>query len=492
MKLKIIIFFLCSLLVFFVTKKTYQLKILGYDKVPETNEILDERDFAWLGKSILTTGIPMAWSDLGAYPNEIKQKFDLRVDDFSITADGEKPSFHNFQSFPKPLVKIETIDYGKGEMQVRFVQPYLDHPPLAGLIYVLGSKEQDKSFAEVKPETFRWPNLWLSCLSAALIFLLGFQISGPLVGILATVFYLTVPSFVFASRLTLAENVLIPLFLFAANFLWLGKRFEKLIFFLMAGFFAGLAALSKLSGWSMLLAGLFCLFYWRKSSKQFLAFLLPGVLIGSLYFLYGWWLGGFLFWSLFLNQSTRFFWGALGFFQQIARVNLLHFPLDGWWLGGFIILGYLSTFKNNREWLLLPLAYLLGILFLGGGNYAWYYFPFIPFLALGMAFLFKRLITKPLLVDLILFFLFPFSSSFYWGFTVFHPLWPTQWFYRGLILIFIILAFVFIPRIKNNRFLQFIWVIFFLLLIHRLYLWNFRSVLFLLENWGKLSSPLIF
>ena len=488
---KVALFLICLLLVFFFSRKVYQLKILGYQYVPESNEILDEYDFAWVGKSILATGVPTAWSDLGAYPNEIKEKFNLKIEGFSITADGRKPSFKDFRSFPQPLVKVETLDYGKGPMQIRFVQPYLDHPPLAGIIYALGINKEAKTLEDINASQFRRPNIWLSYLTGILIFLLGTQLAGPWVGLMAFLFYSTVPSFVFASRLTLAENVLIPFFLGSANFLLLGKKFNKIIFFILAGFFAGLAALTKLSGWGVILAGLFLLFYWKKSLKEFLSFLIPGVLVGGLYFIYGWWLGGPIFWQIFANQSARFFWGALGLFQQVARVNLLHFPLDGWWLGGFVILIYLSAFKENRELSLMALAYLLAILFLVGGNYAWYYFPFIPFLVLGVALLVIRLIRKPMIGDLTLFFIFPFSSSFYWGFSVFHQNWPLQWIYRLLILFFGILAFFFIPKVKKAGFLRLIWIVFFIFLIHRLYLWNFRSVLFLLENWGKLQAPLI-
>jgi len=489
---KIIIFFLCSLLVFLISKKVYQLKILGYQLIPKPGVILAEYDFAWLGKSIFTSGIPTAWSDLGAYSGEIKGEFSLKIDGFSISANGERPKLSNWRSFPKPLLKVETLDYGKGLMQVRFVQPYLDHPPLAGLIYALGVNKEAQSFEDVKASQFRLPNIWLSYLTGILIFLLGTQLAGPFIGLLAFVFYNTVPSFVFTSKLSLAENVLIPLFLASVNFLWLSKKYNKLIFSLIAGLLAGLAALTKLSGWSVLLGGFFCLLYWKKTKKEILTFLLSGILIGSLYFLYGWWLSGSLFLKVLLNQSSRFFWGPMGFFQQISRVNLIHFPLDGWWLGGFVILIWLSSFKENHDFLLPPLTYLLSIIFLGGGNYAWYYFPFIPFLVLGVSLLMKRLLIRPGMIDLILFFLFPFSSSFYWGFSVFHPKWPCQWFYRGLIVIFGLIIFFFIPKMKKRESLRLIWMIFSLFLIHRLYLWSFHSTLYLLENWEKLQPPLIF
>ncbi|MCX6724720.1 MAG: hypothetical protein NTV20_01300, partial [Candidatus Shapirobacteria bacterium] len=86
------------------------MKIIKENKYyPESNEILDEYDFAWMGKSLLSSGVPTAWSDLGAYP-DYKGKFNLEIKNFSITVDDKSPSFKNFRSFLRPLVKVETLD----------------------------------------------------------------------------------------------------------------------------------------------------------------------------------------------------------------------------------------------------------------------------------------------------------------------------------------------------------------------------------------------
>lgn len=486
------LFLICFLLVLFFDQKTIPLKKIGYQYIPDATEILDEHDFAWLGKSVLTTGVPTAWSDLGAYPAEIKEKFNLKINNFSIQADEKKPAFKNYRSFPKPLVKIETLDYGKGPMQTRFVQPYLDHPPLAGMIYALGVKQESQTFADVDASQFRLPNFWLYRISAILLFFLASQIYGPLVGLMAFLFYTTIPSFVFTFRLALAENVMIPFLLSSLNLLFLGKHRQQKIFFVLAGFFAGLGALTKLSGWSLLLIGFCLMLFYKRSKKEIISFLIPGVLTASLYFLYAWYLAGGFFWQIILSQSSRFFWGSFSFFQQIARVTIKDFPLDGWYLGGFFILAYLSFFKKNRELGIITGVYLFSVLFLGGGNYSWYYFPLFPFLALGIAVLIKKLMVKFSFIDLGLFFLFPFSSSFYWGFGVLHSEWNLQWLYRGLIIFFLILGFLWQSKLKRNPFFKLLFFIFLVFLVHRLYLWNYRSVLYLMANWGKLLPPLIF
>ena len=173
-------------------------------------------------------------------------------------------------------------------------------------------------------------------------------------------------------------------------------------------------------------------------------------------------------------------------------MTIKDFPLDGWYLGGFFILAYLSFFKKNRELGIITGVYLFSVLFLGGGNYSWYYFSLFPFLALGIAVLIKKLMVKFSFIDLSLFFLFPFSSSFYWGFGVLHPEWNLQWLYRGLIIFFLILGFLWQSKLKRNPFFKLLFFIFLVFLVHRLYLWNYRSVLYLMANWGKLLPPLIF
>ena len=486
-----VFFVICFLLVIFFSFKTYPLKTLGYKSIPNKGEILDEYDFGWIGKSFLETGVPTAWSDLGVYSKENPEKNIIsKMEGFSILANGRKPSFKSFSSFPKPMVKVETLDYGKGDRHIRFVQPFLDHPPLAGVIYSLGLNKDVVNFNQLELEQIRQPSIYLAIIAGVLLFFLGTQLYGPLVGLIAFLFYSTVPSFVFASRLALAENVLLVFFLSSVNLLILGKKLSKDWLLIFSGILAGLGSLTKLSGWAIILVGLFLLIFYKSSRKRIISFLLPAVLIGSLYFFYSFYLAGPFFIELILDHSSRLFLGALSFFQQISRVSLSNFPLDGWWIGGFFILAYLAAFKGNREVAIMSGTYLLSILFLGGGNHTWYYFPLMPFLALSVAVLVKRLATKYSLTDLVLFLIFPVSSSFYWGFTVFNSSLGLQWFYRLMIIFFGFLAICFLTKIKQKFLFKFGWILLLILLVHRLYLWNFRSILYLIDNWGKLQPPL--
>jgi len=486
-----VFFTICFLLVVFFSFKTYPLKTLGYESIPNKGEILDEYDFGWIGKSFLETGIPVAWSDLGIYSKEHPKKNIIsEIEGFSILANGEKPSFKNFNSFPKPMISFKTLDYGVGDRHVRFVQPYLDHPPLAGIVYSLGLKKDVANFDQLNLKQIRQQSIYLAIIAGILLFFLGTQLYGSLIGLIAFLFYSTVPSFVFASRLALAENVLLVFFLGAINLLILSKRLSKNWILIFSGILAGLGSLTKLSGWAIILVGLSLLISYKFSRRKIISFLLPAVLIGSLYFFYSFYLGGSFFIEVILDHSSRLFLGALSFFQQISRVSLSNFPLDGWWIGGFFILAYLTSFKENRELGIISGIYLFSILFLGGGNYTWYYFPLMPFLALSVAVLIKRLAIKCSLIDLALFFIFPVSSSFYWGFTVFNSSLNLQWFYRLIIIFFGLLGICFLTKVKQKFLFKFGWILFLILLVHRLYIWNFRSVLYLIDNWGKLHPPL--
>lgn len=485
------IFFFCLFLVLLFTKKTFRLRTLGLEYVPEVGEILDENDFAWIGKSILTTGVPTAWSDFEVYSRLPDKKVTLGIEGFSISINGQVPTWRTYRFFPKPVVKVETLDYGKGDRYIRFVQPYLDHPPLAGIIYALGVGKESKTFKDIPPSQFRYPTVWLSVATGLLLFFLGTQLYGAEVGLMAFLFYSTVPSFIFATRLALAENVLTPFFLASVNLLLLGKKLNKRIFFFLAGILAGLSGLTKLSGWSVILCGILLLLIWQRTKKEFLFFFFPAVVLAGLYFVWSFYLAGPLIWQIILGQSARTFWGAVSNWHHFSRVNLLHFPLDGWWLGGFIILAFIFSFKEYWELLVISGSYLLTVLFLGGGSYAWYYFPFIPFLSLAVAILIKRLVVNFSFLGMALFFIFPFSSSFYWGFTVFHQGASLQWLYRLIILFFVVSGVVILKRDRQNPLIKFCWFIFWVFLVHRLYLWNYRSVLYLLENWGKLPFPLI-
>ncbi len=156
--------------------------------------------------------------------------------------------------------------------------------------------------------------------------------------------------------------------------------------------------------------------------------------------------------------------------------------------GGLITLMYLSKFKKDREIILATLAYILVATILGGDNNPWYYFPLAVFFALGYASLIHKIFTQPSVVNMGLFFLFPFLSTFHWGYSVFHPDLNTSWIIRVIAVGFLI-AGLLGRQITRKKVLFGLWFAILIVLIHRLYLWNTRSVLYIIENWDKLPFP---
>lgn len=480
------------------------LRKTGYYLIPDNYVILDERAIVWAGLGIRQSGIPAAWSILGAYSKGINGG----TDRFNLTADDKSPSFFNFKNFPKPVKGVVSIDYREGAiLQTPLVQPWLDHPPLGTLILSSAVSSQVNTFTDVTPYQFRKTSLYLAIITGILIYFLGWQIfKNPLIGLLAAVIYGSGPVFLLLSRYALLENVLNPLLLLCLNLLVFANNLRKkhknfrlagvLIF--VAGVTAGLSALVKVSGWSLLPIGILLLHFWKSGRKNILRFSIPAVLIGLLYVVWGLYLSPEVFLNIIQYQAIdRGFIGSINFLVTLTQIGIKNFPLDGWWTGGFIALLLMPRQKQFLPIFVGSVIFLLSGLALGGANYPWYFIPMIPFFALAAAHLIWRIAVKPTLVDILVFFLLFFSSSFYWGYGVYRAaLQATNYqqpflLYR-LFLIFFLLSAAFwkIFSSLQKKSLKTFWFILILAICLLIFYWNVRSFRFILINWGKL--PLIY
>jgi 4-amino-4-deoxy-L-arabinose transferase-like glycosyltransferase len=483
-----ILFLISVLLVSYLATHVYVLKTLGYAYIPAVGVTFDEYHHVWAGKSILTTGVPVSWSDRSVLEYKKHKHFSGEVNGFSLKTEGRLPDISNFFSFPKPSISVIKFDYGIGDRYINLVQPSFDHPPLAGIIYALGLDDKVKTFTNVTAEQFRRPTIWLSYATGVLIFLLMARIYNPFVGVVAFGIYSTFPSSVFSARLALAENVLGPLFLLSLLVLFLAKSKKHPIFWFGAGLLAGITVLPKFSGASAILAGLLILFYWRVSKKEFVYFIAGSALPVLAYFGYAYFLGQELFFRILSSQAARAALGPLNLYQAVERVFFKSFPLDGWWTGGLITLLYLSKFEKDREIVVAALAFVLVATVLGGDINPWYFFPLIIFFSLAYASLIHKIFTQPSIINISIFFLFPFLSTFYWGYSVFHPNLNISWIIRVAAVVFLAIG-ILGQRIVKNKALLILWFFVLILVLHRLYLWNTRSILYIIENWNKLPTP---
>lgn len=494
---KIKIIFWAILLVFSV-KLGADLRFVGYQVIPEPYIILDEHTNVWHGVSLRKTGVPSAWSILGSYMKLSKTiGVGGMVDGFNISVDGIKPTFENFPDFPKPAIAINEFDFGRGLSHTRIVQPYLDHPPFGAYILSLFVSEKATSFEEVNNYDLRKASLYLAVLTQLLIFVFALLITKkPLIGIIASTVYATVPSYLLLSRYALLENVLSPLVLLGFILIILARdQLEKkkksrllTILLILAGVIGGLGALTKLVGWVFILAGTVLLYFWKFKFRHILTYALPAFLIGILYFVWGFYLSPKLFIDLFLLQSQRDFIGSINLLVTFFRVSIFNFPLDGWWIGGFIALLMIPRKKEYLPIAAGVVAVLFSALSIVGANYPWYFIPLIPFMAIAIAILFYNIAVKPSFVSILFVFFTFVSSSFYWGYGVFQKIQPFS-IYRLLLLLFTGTGIFWEMTKKNSKF-QKVWYVGIIILLLILALLNRRSMFFILENWGKL--PLIY
>lgn len=491
----------------YILKQSFYLRGIGYDQIPDAYVILDEHTNVWHGLSIRKSGIPAAWSNIGAY----KKGSGGDVVGLNLAvADLKMPTFANFYNFPKPVYVLHPVYLGAGKTlkKVGFVQPYLDHPPLGALILSSFVKGDIKTFSELLPADFRRASLYLGVLTGVLIFLLSWQISkNPFVGLISAAIYGSVPTYSLLSRYALLENVLNPLMLMTLNLLvFIKPIIEKNMkektylingILILAGVFSGFTALTKVIGWFMLIAGVLLLYFWRINVNKILLFAIPAVVIGLLYFVWGLYLDPKLLIDIVFYQSVdRGFIGSLNFLTTLRGIGIINFPFDGWWLGGFLSIAMLSYKKEYAAIIVTTVVYLMATLFLGGANYPWYYIPLIPLMCIMTAVFIWKVVKEPNFLLIMTFFLVFFSSSFYWGYGVFQAekisanYMQPYLMYRLLLIIFLSISLWFTSktRFKMKNLSLKIWFVFMLFTIYQLWKWNNQSILFILSHWGKFPS----
>lgn len=518
-KLPLIFALTALVLLAFFSKKLFYFRWIGHESIPKTTVILDEKNYVAAGYSFRKTGIPTAWSNLNSYtyPKEEKTDKVIGFNNVSITVNSQEPNLKNKKLFDYPVFYVTNTDVGKGQESILLVQPFFDHSPLSGVFYSLWTKSIPNHFADFEVADFRKGALFLGVITSLLIFFIAFLLTKNwLVSFFSFFIYSLAPTYVLSSRYALTENFLIPLSLLTLLFLIIWQKYRKNYkWLILAGITTGLAISTKESGIFVLIMSLVILIKERLSFKKFLFYLIPSLLIGSSFYLYALYLAPKLWFDIFFNQTGRGFFGPLSFLYSSRQINFEGFPMDGFWLWGLIIVPLFFFRKEKLSPILIGfLSYLLVFLIFGGLNYPWYYLPFIPFVVLASGYELYLLLTKPNIASLMLFFLLPFSSTMFWGRTVFKTDNQAS-FYRFSLILFL-LAFLFFkakdinwqkykgkfakklkPLIKVFQFkegliFKLTWYVFFGIILYFTYIWSGRGIQYIIANWQNLPEKFIF
>lgn len=381
-----VIFFFLILVLGFVLRSN------NLNTWPRQGATFDEYAWTWQGISLIKNHTPSSWSP--------------------------HPEYKNFKH----------VIYQKTHF--RIVTPYLEHPPVFGLIagsfaYLRGVHD----IFELKLSDIRPLAVILGLLSLGFLFLFVREIYETKLALLASLLYATVPTVVIGSRIVQNENFFIPFWILS---LFLISKFLKTKnpwLRNLAALICGLLILAKIP-WVAAALSIVIIFLALKKYKDTAKFLAIVIPIAFLFVVYGFYFDRSLFTSLMSLQIARYdltFNSIFALFQKPYLVD--RFYTDGWiYFGWFsMILLFLKDFKKNLIIIAAFLAYLL--IFLSGipdePGHGWYRYPFYPFLIISTAIFLKDYFIKK--------WLYTFIFLVFIGTSLFQLTWATVFGFSYLI-----------------------------------------------------------
>lgn len=397
---------------------SFFLRIHNYSLYPQRGATSDEYAYPFLGVSLLTHHKPISWSAFSDYKHR------------------ENLTIHGIY-FP-------------------IVWPYLDHPPLYGLLtgsYMLLAGQT--SFPKMDIATVRIIPLLLAIISSYLVFLLAQRLYGYTIGIWSLLIFSTVTVFVMNMRIGVAENLLTCILLGALNaFLIFEKKFtyKKIIFL---GLLSGCAFLTKVLGIVVFLSILFFLLRNKVKFSYISTFCVIFLLLAGFFLVYG----ALYDWNLFLtiqkHQSHRPIGPEMLPYILSTPIIVNKIVYDGWYIFGFIALFVLCASSKKHLFLVIPfLTYLLLLLLslTKQGQSGWYLIPLFPFMAIASA----TCIQKSIQDNTVFFFIFLFIIGMSEMQTLYEPLFGLNQIYFRILTFLLLSPPLFATVIKNKKYTIFI------------------------------------
>lgn len=354
----------------------FTIKSVTYDRYPLMGH-LEEYAYSWMGIHLIETGIPRTWSPTGKFS----------VQDIAFSG------------------KIKDYD---AELNVDILSPWLDLPPLYGLLSGGAAHLYGANKWSILPASYiRLPALFFAFATTIILFLLAKKLFGFWLAMFSATIYSLTPLFVFSQRLSVAENGITFFYILAIylTILYIEKQKWYLLSFMPI--LIGLAGLMKQTGFLIVFFIIFLLAKNRLWKESVFVFLGVCWFIG-IFFAYGAAIDWNLFLQINLQQGNRPI-GFLGLpFLLSSPGYSTEFLYDGWYVFSLFAVIYLSIIRfTDKRFQLISLAFIfwaMVVVFSGGQTDAllWYHFPFFPFLAISAALLLSEIIKQPNLITTIL------------------------------------------------------------------------------------------
>lgn len=332
---------------------------------PRLGATFDEYAWTWQGMNLIQKGVPESWSPHPQYKNG------------------------------KDIIYRKT--------HFRIVKPFLEHPPVFGLVagsFAILNGASDMyhlTIINIRPLA-----VILGTLSILLVFFLTREIYDVKTGLVAALLYATIPTIVVGSRIVQNENFFIPVWLLSLLLVvkYIKKKNPHLLY--LAAFLCFLLVLAKIP-WVAASGSIFLIFLYLKKYKEALVFLVAPILALITFFAYGFFYDSHTFlslWGLQLNRYDITFTSIFALFQKPYLVD--RFYTDGWiyfgWIAYFLLL--VRDFKKNYIIILALLSYF--VVFLAGipdeSAHGWYRYPFYPFLIISIALFIREYFAKNLVL----------------------------------------------------------------------------------------------
>lgn len=336
------------------------LRIQNYVQIPRHGATFDEFAWTWLGINLIQKKQPISWSPHPQYKNR----------------------YHLVYQGAAFLI----------------VQPYLEHPPLFGLVAGgFALINHVRSMNDVTLSKIRPLAIILGIFSVIMVFVFTNEIYGNKIALISSLLYSTVPTIVIGSRIVQNENFLVPFWLLSMYLLMKYLKQGKKRFRNIAAIIAGLLSLAKVP-WLVAGISLSMLLSYKGKWKDALIIGFIVAFIFSFYIIYGLYYDKELFINLLRLQTSRYDISFAGFFSIFTKPLLVdRYYLDGWIFFGWFSIFYVSKdFKKNFFVLIPFLAYF--VLYLFGipdePSHGWYRYPFYPFLLISAAIILKEEISK--------------------------------------------------------------------------------------------------
>lgn len=323
--------------------------------IPRHGATFDEFAWTWLGINILTKGEPISWSSQPQYTNR----------------------FH--------------LLYQGAAFWI--VKPYLEHPPLFGLIAGgFAIARGARSMYDVTLHQIRPLALLMGTSTILLIMVYAYMLYGFPVAIVSGLIYAVSPTTVIGSRIVQNENFLIPLWITSLLLLRLYISKKKSYYYYISVGIASILPLAKVP-WVVVpisVAMILSYFgYWKKA-------IITGIvslLVFCTYIFYGLFLDNELFIKLWTLQLARYDIHFHGVFSIITRPLLVdRYYIDGWVFASWLSLACLfcRTLKKYI-FIIVPIVSYMLIYIVGIPDepaHGWYRYPFLPFLILSLGIMF--------------------------------------------------------------------------------------------------------